>query len=248
MQTKDAWRTDMATFVLVAGAWSGGYRWRAVAQQLRAAGHDVYTPTLTGLGERVHLVSRAVDLDTHILDVVNVLVYEDLIDVVLVGHSYAGMVITGVADRVPERVGHLVYIEAPVPHAGESQADNADQTAQPGLEDLVRREGDGWLVPVPRFPDGSPMSSRLTPHPFATVTQKLHLTNEHATAALPKTYILCTETPQVQWRRSYLESRIHGPEWRLVELPTTHAPMTTMPERLVAALLETAKSRSSAGL
>jgi pimeloyl-ACP methyl ester carboxylesterase len=236
----------LATFVLVAGAWSGGYRWRAIAQRLRAAGHEVYTPTLTGLGERVHLLSRDVDLDTHVLDVANVLEYEELTDVVLVGHSYAGMVITGVADRVPERLAHLVYIEAPVPRDGESQTDNADLTAQPALEELVRREGDGWLVPVPRRPDGPPVGSRLTPQPFATMTQKLRLANGHATAALPKTYVFCTATTYVEWRRAYLEDRIGGPEWRLVELPTTHAPMETMPERVVAVLLETLEPRSSA--
>jgi pimeloyl-ACP methyl ester carboxylesterase len=237
----------MATFVLVAGAWSGGYRWRAVARRLRAAGHEVSTPTLTGLGERVHLLTRDVDLATHVLDVANVLVYEDLRDVVLVGHSYAGMVITGVADRLPERLAHLVYLEAPVPRDGESQLDNADRTGQPALEDAVRRGGDGWRVPVPRLPDGSPEGGRLTPHPFATLTQPLRLTNGRATAALPKTYVLGTETPYVRWRRAYLTERVSGPEWRLVELPTTHAPMDTMPERVIAILLEALGPRSAAG-
>src|SRR5918997_4262365 len=102
----------MATYVLVHGGWHGGWCWKKVTPLLQAAEHEVYTPTLTGLGERSHLLSDAVDQETHITDVVNVLEYEDLQEVILVGHSYAGMVITGVADRLPERIGHLVYFDA----------------------------------------------------------------------------------------------------------------------------------------
>ena len=112
----------MATFVIVHGAWSGAHAWRWVRPLLRAAGHDVVTPSLTGLGERAHLATPATNLDTHITDIAAVLHYEDLHDVVLVGHSYGGMVITGVADRVPERIGHLVYLDADVPREGESDA------------------------------------------------------------------------------------------------------------------------------
>src|SRR3989442_14761608 len=110
----------MTTFVLVHGASTGGWYWAPVRQLLRAAGHEVYTPTLTGLGERSHLLSRGIGLDTHVQDVVNVLAYEDLRNVVLAGHSYSGMVITGVADRAPDRIAHLVYVDAVVPHHGES--------------------------------------------------------------------------------------------------------------------------------
>src|SRR3954453_21148411 len=104
----------MATFVLVHGAWHGGWCWRRVAPLLRVAGHAVYTPTLTGLGERAHLLTREVGLETHIRDTVNVLECEELNDVILVGHSYGGIVITGTAERAPERVGHLVYLDAMV--------------------------------------------------------------------------------------------------------------------------------------
>src|SRR5215831_5722049 len=138
----------MATFVLVHGAWHGGWCWKKVTPLLRAAGHEVYTPTLTGLGERVHLASPKVDLTTHIQDVVNVLDYEDLHEVVLVGHSYGGVVIAGVADRVPSRVGHLVYLDAGVPHNGEGYLD-----LLPNLRALIeedsRLNGDGWRVPPP---------------------------------------------------------------------------------------------------
>ena len=105
----------MTTFVLIHGAWHGGWCWKKVSPILREAGHETYSPTLTGLGERSHLLSRDIDLNCHIQDVVNVLEYKGLKDVVLVGHSYAGMVITGVADRCPERLAQLVYLDAFAP-------------------------------------------------------------------------------------------------------------------------------------
>jgi pimeloyl-ACP methyl ester carboxylesterase len=113
----------MATYVLIHGGWHGGWCWARVAPILRAAGHDVYAPSLTGLGDRVHLLSPSVRLETHIEDVLGVLSYEDLRDVVLVGHSYGGMVITGVADRAADRVSHLVYLDAFVPRDGECLLD-----------------------------------------------------------------------------------------------------------------------------
>ena len=113
-------RTDAKTFVLVHGAWHGGWCWRDVARSLRAAGHTVFTPTQTGLGERRHLLSDAVGLDVFALDVANVLEAEELTDVILVGHSFGGITITAVADRLPERLRHLVYLDAAVVHSGES--------------------------------------------------------------------------------------------------------------------------------
>src|SRR5688572_718991 len=110
----------MATFILVHGSWHGGWCWRLVTPLLRAAGHDVYTPTLTGLGERAHLVNSGVTLETHIEDVVNLLFYEDLSDVALVGHSYAGVVVSGVAARVPERLACVLYLDAYLPPEGHS--------------------------------------------------------------------------------------------------------------------------------
>jgi pimeloyl-ACP methyl ester carboxylesterase len=113
----------MATFVLVHGGFSGGWIWKSVRAFLEAEKHRVYTPTLTGLGERSHLISPILDLETHIQDVVNVLRFEELKDVILVGNSYSGMVITGVADRCPDRIKHLIYVDAFVPHDGESVFD-----------------------------------------------------------------------------------------------------------------------------
>ena len=115
----------MATFVLVHGGWAGGWQWREVAGLLRAAGHEVFTPTLTGLGERVHLANPDIGLDTHIQDILMVLEYEELRDVILVGYSYSGMVITGVAELAPERISQLIYLDAFVPQDGQSMLDNA---------------------------------------------------------------------------------------------------------------------------
>src|SRR3712207_5559246 len=169
----------MATFVIVHGAWSGSHAWRWVRTLLRAAGHDVVTPCLTGLGERAHLAARSTDLDTHVVDVAGVLHYEDLSGVVLVGHSYGGMVITGVADRVPERLAQLVYLDADVPLEGESDLNLVPADERAGYEEAARTRGEGWRVPPP-FPDPLPPGlppevrwavSRMVPHPLASLAQ-----------------------------------------------------------------------------
>ena len=137
----------MATFVLVHPAWFGGWCWKKVVPLLRAQGHEVHTPTLTGLGERAHLATPEVGLSTHIADVVNVMSYEDLGDVVLVGNSSGGNVITGVADRVPERIAQLVYLDAFVPADGQGIVDMLPPDRRQTVEALVQAEGDGWLWP-----------------------------------------------------------------------------------------------------
>jgi pimeloyl-ACP methyl ester carboxylesterase len=138
----------MATFVLVHGSWAGGVVWRQLAPRLRKAGHEVYAPTLTGIGERKHLLNREIDLDTHIQDVIGVIDDEDLSDIVLVGHSYGGMVISGVADRVPEKVASLVYLDAFVPENGQSLF-----SVLPSDRRLVTVPGEDWLV-APITPAG----------------------------------------------------------------------------------------------
>jgi pimeloyl-ACP methyl ester carboxylesterase len=158
----------MATFVIVHGAWSGAHAWRWVRPLLRAAGHDVYTPCLTGLGERAHLADSTTDLDTHIRDVEAVLHYEDLRDVILVGHSYGGMVITGLADRGSDRLAQLVYLDADVPLDGQSELDMLwDDEREPSLE-AARSHGDGWKIPPP-FPD--PLPPGLDPDVVSSVAQ-----------------------------------------------------------------------------
>ena len=174
----------MATFVLVHGAWEGGWYWRPLAERLRARGGEVFTPTLTGLGERAHLLTRDVDLETHVSDILGVLEYERLTDVVLVGHSYGGMVITGVADRAPDRLGALVYLDAFLPAEGQALIEMVPPARRALLEERVRAEGEGWYVPPIAAADWGitdPAQARWIddlsrPHPFATMTRGPRLT------------------------------------------------------------------------
>ena len=178
----------MATFVLVPAAWCGGWCWNKVAPLLRAAGHDVYAPTLTGLGERVHLAHPGIDLDTHVTDVVNVLVFEDLTDVTLVGWSYGGMVVTGVADRAPERLAQLVYLDSVVPEDGQSLYDAAEddgsmraayqeRIAAAGTPGFLPFRAEGLEARVPDEADRAWMLARIVPHPIATFEQPIRLRN-----------------------------------------------------------------------
>ena len=178
----------MATIVIVHGMFDGGWSWRGVKGLLEGAGHRVYTATLTGLGERVHLAHPEIDLETHIADIVNLLYFEDLADVRLVGHSYAGCVITGVADRARERLASLIYLDAHVPDDGESFLQLLDANNRAGIEAATRTSGEGWRVPPPAAPSDPGVEShptsdlwawfhpRLVPHPFKTLTQPLRLT------------------------------------------------------------------------
>src|SRR5215211_1299856 len=143
----------MATYVLVPGAWLGGWVWQDVAARLRGRGHDVYPITLTGLGERVHLARPEVDLETHITDVVNTVQWNDLEDVILAGHSYAGTVITGVADRIPDRIQQLVYVDSAPLADGMAMTDLYPPDAVVALRQAVDQAGDGWRWPFPGFAD-----------------------------------------------------------------------------------------------
>src|ERR1051326_5767338 len=167
MRTPDRKETSMATFVLVHGAWHGGWCWQKVIPFLKAAGHEVYAPTLTGLAERASELSREVGLETHIQDIVSLLEEKDLHGVILVGHSYGAIVITGVVDQVPERIAHLVYLDTFVPRNGEAMAD-----VSPLVIRLLRKQaqahGDGYRVAphgtygVTREPDRSWVRSSVT--------------------------------------------------------------------------------------
>jgi pimeloyl-ACP methyl ester carboxylesterase len=230
----------VATFVLVHGAWAGGLIWRPVAQGLRQAGHDVFTPTLTGLGERKHLLSRDIDLGTHIKDVLSLIEYEDLADIVLVGHSYGGMVVTGVADAVPDKIASLVYLDAFVPENGRALVDllppDAPRSAPvPGTE---------WLaapLPVEAFGELSEearlFSERKTsPHPIACFTQPLSIVGgidriEH------KIYIYCNDREPTMFTPFYdkLKSK---PRWTVITLPCTHVAQMDMPGELTEILIQ----------
>jgi len=237
----------MATYVLVHGGGHGGWCYQRVARLLRAAGHEVYAPTLSGLGERSHLLSPDVDLDLQIRDITAVLHHEDLRDVILVGHSYGGMVITGAADRAADRVGKLVYLDAANPRNNQSLVDVTDG----GIE-FIRPHGqvvDGVelvLLPAPDAAllygvtdpdDVAWMAERLTAHPWACFEQKLVLTNEAALWAIPQFHIVCTST--LATRDSELMAKALA-EGRLWDIDTGHDLMITEPEATADALLEVA--------
>jgi pimeloyl-ACP methyl ester carboxylesterase len=230
----------MGTFVLVHGAWGGGWSWRpTVGKLLRDAGHEVFTPTLTGLGERAHLASPEVDLETHIQDIVNVIEYENLRDVVLMGHSYGGMVITGVADRVHERLSALVYVDAFVPADGQSLADLAGSSAEQ-MEARARSEGDGWrLPPMPVPTDATAehlawINPRRLAQPVKTFTQPVRLTG--GGAKLPRTYVYCTSPAGEAFTRIAARLR-QDPAWTVVDYPTGHNVHYTMARELADLLL-----------
>jgi pimeloyl-ACP methyl ester carboxylesterase len=234
----------MATFVIVPGSWSGGQTWRWVRPLLRAAGHEVFTPTLTGLGDRSHLATPATDLDTHVTDVAAVLHYEDLTDVVLVGHSSGGMVITGVADRVPQRIGRLVYLDAEVPLDGQSLFDLMPAEEGAGYEEAARTRGDGWRVPPP-FPDPLPPGlppevvwgiGRMEALPLATMTQPLHLSDPPPD--LRRTYVYLSEGKDGQPEPTYLTRLRADPAWQVVELAADHSAHVTAPEKVCATLID----------
>lgn len=186
-----------ATYVLVHGGGHGGWCWERVATPLRAQGHRVYTPTLTGLGERSHLLSPSIDLDTHITDVVNVLKWENLSNVILVGHSYGGMVITGIADRAHDRVGQLVYLDAAHPKNGQSLEDIAMRAMRPTVRVVNGVELGIWpdrqlingALGVTKEEDVAWLMEKLTAHPWKTIAQPLKLTNEAALKKIPTTDI-----------------------------------------------------------
>jgi len=237
----------MATYVLVHGGGHGGWCYQRVARLLRAAGHEVHAPTLTGLGERAHLLSRAVDLDLHIRDVVAVLHSEDLRDVILVGHSYGGMVVTGVADRAVDRVGRVVYLDAATPTNGQSLVDVAGpiiEAVRPmgqtvdGIELVLLPAPDaGLLYGVTDEDDLAWMAERLTGHPWQCFEQPLRLTNEDAFRSIPQYHVVCTSTLATRDPQLMAEARAAG---RLWDIDTGHDLMITEPEAVADALLEVA--------
>ena len=241
----------MATFMLVHPAWLGGWCWRKLAPLLREPGHQVHTPTLTGLGERAHLAHPGVDLATHIEDIVNALVFEDVDDVILVGSSSAGMVIAGVAERVPGRIARLVYLDAFVPADGQCLLDLVTTDRRPAMEALVESEGEGWLLPrfaaapwpefIPRAwqvtdeADLAWMLARLRPTPFGPFTTSIQVTDP-AAARLPRTYIRCTAWSHPGFdRMADHAGRTAG--WRLCTLDASHLAYITSPDAVANVLL-----------
>lgn len=236
----------MTTFVIVHGAWSGAHAWRRVRPGLRAAGHEVFTPALTGLGERSHLARPETDLDTHIRDVVNVLEYEDLHEVVLLGHSYGGVVITGVAEHTAPRLAQLVYLDAEVPEDGQSEYDLTPPDERAAYKEAAGTKGDGWRIPPP-IPETLPDDldpdirwalSRMVPQPVRTFEQPVRLTG--AATAIDRTYIFCTEGKVGQPLPEYVKRARSEPGWRYRELPAGHAAHVMAPDDVVNLLLKLA--------
>lgn len=227
----------MGTFVLCHGGWSGGWQWKEIATYLRDAGHEVYTPTFTGLGERVHLASRDVDLHTYIQDILMVLHYEALQDVILVGYSISGPVISGVAEQAPDRIAHLVYLDAYVLDDGQSMADQVGSEIMSQLLEAARMVGDGW-----RLPHDPPDADRRTDQSLIPVMTPLQLDSMVA-ADLPRTFVLCTDGGQdigplhVPIEEAAERAKSDA-RWQYRELQTGHMPMWTAPEELTALLLE----------
>ena len=234
----------MASYVLVHGGEHGGWCWRKVAMLLRAVGHHVLTPTLTGLGERIHLMSAAVDLAMHVTDVANTLVYDDLRDVILVGHSYGGMVITGAADRAIDRIGQLVYLDAAHPRDGEALTDVAPEMMAMAYRQMQLIDGIEMIHLPPALAvqyfgvtdpaDEAWMVDRLKPHPWRCYSQPLRLADEAAARRLPRTNINCTQALQASTDGNRARQLDGDRNW---EIDTGHDIMITQPEALAEMLL-----------
>ena len=222
----------MATFVLVHGGWFGGWCWREVADKLRQQGHLVYAPTLTGLGERTHLVSAQITLKTHAQDIANVLIYEDLQDVILLGHSYSGMPLTLVPKLAGDRIQRLVYLDAFVPQDGQCLAD---------LVDVPANGNQHWLTPPPslsRWHVTDPeviekIGNRLTPHPSIVRHERVDLSGA---PALPSTYVSLTRKQKRHFVKT-ADSLTHTPNWQIINLDAGHLVMIENPDLLVNCLL-----------
>ncbi len=234
----------MATFVLVHGAFEAGWYWRPVASVLRAGGHEVFTPSLTGLGERQHLMSPTIDLDTHIADILGVIVSEELNDIVLAGHSYGGMVISGAADRAGGRIKSLVYLDAFVPEDGEAVFDIVLPDRCKALETAAREHGEGWRIPPPPAADWGVTDANLqawldrlsVAHPMATMTQPIRLTG--ATVA-ERHYVVATRYDPSPFQR-YAVAFDGMPGWTVYSIDEGHMLPVTAPEEVCRILIAAA--------
>jgi pimeloyl-ACP methyl ester carboxylesterase len=227
-----------ATFLVCHGAWSAAWAWKRMHPLMNAAGHRLVTPTYTGLGERSHLANRSIDLETHIQDILNVIKFEDLHDIVLIGHSYGGMVATGVADRARERVSQLIYIDAFVPDHGQSLLD-LNEPARQFMHELVGK-GDGWRVPPnPSPPDTAQadlewLTERRVDMPIKCFEMKLELSAGRLT--LPRSYIYATRITPADTFGPFARRAKSEPGWHYYEIDASHAPNITAPEALMELL------------
>jgi pimeloyl-ACP methyl ester carboxylesterase len=233
----------MATYVLVHGAWHGSWCWKRVRKALQAAGHEVFTPTLTGVGERSHLNSPSVDLETHILDVVNLIRWEEISDIVLCGHSYAGCVISGVADQIPERIRALVYLDAFVLEDGECLFDHVGAEGVRATREQVKTTGDGWKVdPIPgevfqvNPRDRAWMNAQCTTQSLACFEQRIKLTGG-GDRVRDVTHVLATGFREGS-PFPPMHERAKARGWKTRTLTCGHDVMLDCPDELKALLLE----------
>jgi len=230
----------MAIFLVAHGAWSAGWAWRKMHAPMRAAGHDLHTPTYTGLGERGHLANASIDLAVHIQDVLAVLEHEDLHDVVLLGHSYGGMVATGVADRAHARIAQLIYLDAFVPRDGQSLFDLQPAAMREAMRVRARASGDGWRIPPNPMPPDTPAADRAwaeprrLPQPIQTFETPLRLTSHMPPP--PRSYIYCRRCGPDDLFRQFADRARSEAGWRCFEIDASHNPHITAPEVLTALL------------
>ncbi|WP_263357681.1 alpha/beta fold hydrolase [Acidicapsa ligni] len=236
----------MSHFVLVHGGWRGGWIWKRVAQLLRKEGHTVYTPTLSGLADRSHLLHADINLSTHIQDVVNLIKFEELHDVVLCGHSYAGMVISGVADQVSERISSLVYLDAWFPQDGDSI-----MTLSPEIYQLmhIKETGRYGGISCPPIPaailhvneqDRAWVDTMATPQPFATMIEAIQLKGNHVNVR-NKTFVLASAWEPNPFRQFYERLKVEA-EWKIAMIESGHDAMLDKPVEVANVLIEAASS------
>jgi pimeloyl-ACP methyl ester carboxylesterase len=228
------------TLLVCHGAWSGGWSWKKMFRRAEAAGYRLVVPTYTGLGEREHLAHPGIDLETHIQDILSVVKFEDLSDIVLLGHSYGGMVATGVADRIPHRIKQLIYLDAFVPRDGHSLLD-LNEPARPMMEALAK-SGDSWRVPPnPTPPDTAAedldwLIRRRVPMPLKCFQMKLKLTNGET--KLPRSYIYALRITPADTFGQFSQRAQSEPGWRYFEIDASHSPHVTAPDALTKVLRE----------
>lgn len=241
----------MATFVLTPGAWLGGWVWEPVTRRLRQAGHGVFPLTLSGMGEGALPGDATVDLETHIADVIDLVVVEELRDVTLVGHSYAGAVTAGVADRIGDRLAQAVYLDTAPPEDGESVLHFAGPDAAAAMRHQVEATGDGWRLDAPRFAempsqridglsraDLALLQSRAMDQPWGTYRQPLRLRG--GGEGVPRAVIACNDFRSLEASGVPRFGQYHPPAWQRRDLATGHWPMLSAPDELAAILVELA--------
>ena len=236
-------QTTAQTFVLVHGAWHGAWCWSRVADRLRLAGHRVFTPTQTGLGERKHLLSREITLDTFTRDIANVIEAEELSNIVLVGHSFGGLAISGVADAMPDKIRHLVYLDSLMVEGGKSPFDGLPPEIVAARRKAAEETSGGLSLPAPPpsafgisdATDTEWVKRRLTPHPLGTYTSALNIKRPVGNS-LPRTYIHCTNPSYaaLEGSRKLVKAQ-QG--WRWAEIATGHDAMVMAPEELTRMLI-----------